>query len=228
MEFKEGTHVFTSDGEDIGSIDRVVLDPRSNEVRGIVVRQGWLFTEDKVVPIELVDTAVEDRVTLRRSEANLQDLPEFEETYYVPLNEEDFASPDGLTGTPVSYASPLYTYPPVGTAWWGYGAYLGYPPVDAGLAPDYAERVKQNIPEGTVAVKEGARVLSRQGEHVGDVERIYADPDTNQVTHIVVSQGLLFKSRKLVPTNWIQQANEEEVMLTVNTSVVDHLPDYQE
>ncbi len=57
MEFKAGTHVYTADGKDVGSIDRVILDPHTNEISGIVVKQGWLFTEDKVISIDLVETA---------------------------------------------------------------------------------------------------------------------------------------------------------------------------
>ena len=32
MQFKQGTHVYTSDGQDVGTVDRVVLDPQTNEV----------------------------------------------------------------------------------------------------------------------------------------------------------------------------------------------------
>jgi len=222
MIFKEGTHVFSSDGEDIGTVDRLILDPSTNEVSGIIVRKGWLFTEDKVVPIGLVDTATEERIRLRRSERALEELPEFEETYYVPLSEADFVN-DSVTA-PVGTAAPLYIYPPIGTPWWGYGSSFGNSPF--GYMPDYAEQTQQNIPQGSVAVKEGARVLSRTGEHVGDIAEVMIDSQTNQATHVVISAGLLFKHHKLIPTNWIKSASEDDVTLTVNTSVVDRLPEY--
>ena len=223
MQFKQGTHVFTSDNHDVGTVDRVILDPRTDEVNGLVVRKGWLFTEDRVVPIGMEATATEDRVILRRSEAIIEDLPEFEETYYVPAGERDYHA--GTVVGSESYAEPLYNYPPAGTAWWGYGAYLGAPPVD--VRPDYAERVHKNIPEGMVAVKEGARILSLDGDHVGSVEEIFTDAETNHATHIIISQGLLFKDRKLIPTNWVKEAGEDEIILTVNTQLIDSLPEYQ-
>ncbi|MFN8447928.1 MAG: PRC-barrel domain-containing protein [Anaerolineae bacterium] len=40
MQFKQGTHVYTSDNQDVGTIDRVVLDPQNDEVVGLVVRKG--------------------------------------------------------------------------------------------------------------------------------------------------------------------------------------------
>ena len=232
MEFKAGTHVYTADGKDVGSIDRVILDPHTNEISGIVVKQGWLFSEDKVISIDLVNTTAEDRVTLRKTKHDLHKLPPFEETYYVPLEEEDY--PKGLSEKAVTfpdYAPPIsYSYPPLGTAWWGYGGYFGLPPAepnaDSEYGADYVQRTKTNIPEGTIAVREGARVMSTDDQHVGDVEEVFTDPQSNYATHILISQGRFFKEHKLVPTNWIKSERENEVQLTVSTSLVERLPDY--
>ena len=225
MEFKQGTHVYTSDGKNVGSIDRVVLDPSTDEVTDLIVRKGW-FSEDKVVPLGLVETTAEDRVTLDKTENDLPPLLKFEETYYAPAYDNqpqggDSAYPQGYT------VAPMYSYPPLGVAWWGwgYGGNMGYGPDMA--EPDYMKRVQDNIPTGTVAVKEGARVLSLEGDHIGNVDEIFTDTATNRVAHLIISQGLLFKERKLIPTNWIKLAGEDDVMLTVKTKVVDNLPEYK-
>ncbi len=232
MEFKAGTYVYTTDGKDVGSIDRVILDPRSNEISGIVVKQGWLFSEDKVISIDLIASASEDRVTLRQTKHDLNKLPPFEETYYVPLEEEDY--PQGLSEKAIArtnYAPASYAYPPVGTEWWGYGGYFGLPPAEpvatSDYGADYIQRTKTNIPEGTIAVREGARVMSVDNQHVGDVEEVFTDPASNAATHILISQGHFFKEHKLVPTNWIKSERENEVQLTVNTSLVERLPSYE-
>ena len=88
MQFKDGTAVFTSTGEEVGHIDRVVIDPGTKEVTGIVVRKGFLFTEDKVVPISLIAAATDERVTLREDAGDLQALPDFEETHYIAYDDE--------------------------------------------------------------------------------------------------------------------------------------------
>ncbi len=224
MQFKHGTHVYTSDGQDVGTVDRVVLDPQTNEVNDLVVRKGWLFIEDKVVPLALVASAAEDRITLRKSGSDLQKLPKYEETYYVRAADNGIVPHVNDAPPSREYSEPVYGYPPVGTAWWGGGAYLDYMPLD--LQPEFVARVQKNIPDGTVAVREGARVVSRDGKHVGDVEEIFTDPTSNRMTHIVISQGVLFKDRKLIPTNWIKAESEEEVSLTVETEVVNNLPEY--
>ncbi len=224
MEFKQGTHVYTSDGKNVGSIDRVVLDPRTDEVTDLIVRKGW-FSEDKVVPLALVETTSEDRVTLDKAEHDLPTLLKFEETYYAPAY--DNQPQGGDSAYPQGYAAPVYSYPPLGMAWWGwgYGGNTGYAP-DM-VEPDYMKRVQDNIPVGTVAVKEGARVLSLEGDHIGNVDEVFTEAATNRVTHLIISQGLLFKERKLIPTNWIKLAGEDDVMLTVKTKVVHKLPEYK-
>jgi uncharacterized protein YrrD len=225
MQFKHGTHVYTSDGQDAGTVDRVVLDPQTNEVSNLIVRKGWLFIEDKVVPIGLVENATEDRVTLRETQGDLQKLPKYEETYYVTAADNGAMKSGNAVPPSGNYTEPLYSYPPVGASWWGAPGYIDYMPVD--LQPKFTAHVQKNIPEGTVAVREGARVVSREGKHVGDVEEVFTDPTSNRVTHLVISQGVLFKERKLIPTNWIKAESEEEVSLTVETNVVNNLPEYK-
>jgi len=224
MQFKQGTHVYTSDGRDAGTVDRVVLDPQTNQVTDLVVRKGWLFIEDKVVPIEMVASAAENRVTLRQTESDLQKLPKYEETYYVRAAEEDLHNGNGTPRVSEDYPEPVYSYPPVGATWWGVGAYNDYMPID--LQPEFTPRVQKNIPEGTVAVREGARVLSHDGKHVGDVEEVFIDSASNRAAHLLISHGTLSKTHKLIPTNWIKEEDDDEVILTVDTSVVDHLPEY--
>ena len=221
MKFRKGVHVFTADDQDIGVVDRVVLDPHTSEVTGVIVRQGVLFTEDKVVPIDLIGSATEERVTLRKSEQALHELPPFEERYFVSAHQAE-AEDEAI---PVPYADPLYAYPPLGTAWWINSPYGEVAPGD--IAPDVVERVHRNIPEGMLAIKEGARVLSSEDAHVGDVEEVFTDPDTNRATHFVISKGLLFKAHKLIPTSWVHLPGEDEVTLNVTASVVESLPDYQ-
>lgn len=222
MQFKAGTAVYSADGEDVGRIERAVINPHTREVTHLVVRQGFLFTEDKVIPVDLIASATEDRVVLIQTEDSLQDLPPFEETHYVPLDEDE------LGREPVyplaGYAAPLYGYPPVGTSWWGYGGYLGYrayPEIDT------IATTERNIPDDTVPLKEGARVVSAGGDHVGNVEQVIADAGSGRATHIVIAQGLLFKARKLVPTSWIRSIDEDEVRLSVGSRQLERLPDYE-
>src|SRR5512138_3834412 len=87
IEIKEGTSVFTSDGKEVGKINRFVLDPGTNEVTHIVVQKGWLLPEDKVIPIQMIASAGEDQVVLKE-DINLDELPSFEERQYIEVEED--------------------------------------------------------------------------------------------------------------------------------------------
>jgi uncharacterized protein YrrD len=218
MQFKEGTTVVTADGQEVGDLDRIVLNPSTEKVTHLVVRKGLLLPEDKLVPLDLVDAITEDQIALKETVAALSDLTDFEETYYLSYPEEGAKRP-----VPADYARPVYWYPPPGTPWWGFPAspYIGFtdtPPVT---------EVEQNIPEGTVALQEGADVISADGKHVGDVEQIFTETETNRATHFLISQGLLLKEKKLVPTAWIDTIGERAVSLVVKSDFLDNLPEYE-
>jgi uncharacterized protein YrrD len=214
MKLDENARVVTAQGESVGHVDRVVMDPRTKEVSHLVVRKGVLFPEDRVVPIGLIARSTDDQVTLREDAGDLQQLPIFEETHYVPLDDyERSRIPAGR------YVPPMYWSPPYPAVGWGtFG--LGY------YGPPYVTRTEKNIPEGTVALAEGARVISADGQHVGNVEQVLTEPQADRATHFVVSSGLFFKTRKLVPANWTSDLARDEVHLAVGAHLLEALRDY--
>ena len=212
MKFKQGASVYTADGQEIGRIDRVVIDLKTRQVTNVVIRKGLLFPDDRVASIHLVATATEDYINLREDIGNLHDLPKFEETHYIRM-------PDGKGGPDLLSANHsvglLYGYPPAG------------PMAGAEGAPTYTRRVEQNVPEGTVAVREGARVMAEDGKLVGWVEEILADPWTKQATDILISQGLLTREHKLIPILWVRKFDENEICLAVPAKILDVIKSYQ-
>lgn len=218
MEFKNGTEVRTAEGDKVGTIDRVVIDPKTNEVTHVVVRKGFLLPEDKVLRVEDITSASDVSVTLRDDIENLDDLPPYEERYYIPWED---AEDRHAAGTDT--AAPYYWYPPAGAAWWGTPGYTGNYSYAPYLTP---VEVVHNIPEGTVALKEGAKVYSRDGDHVGSVERLFVSAD-DRISHFVISEGLIFKTKKLVPTSWVTNVTEDEVYLAVDSTVLDRLEAFE-
>jgi uncharacterized protein YrrD len=214
MELKEGSTVFTFAGEQVGRINRFVLDPATNEVTHIVVEKGWLLPEDKVVPIDMVNSATEERVVLNEDPRDFEQLPPFEETHYVELTQADIPRVDD----PI-YSPAYYWYPPTG--------YIG----SLASGPEYYAwqpvETQRNIPADTVPLKEGARVMSSDEEHVGDVERLFLDSESHRATHLLISQGLLFKERRSIPMNWVRSVEEDEVHLWVPARVLERLPAFE-
>lgn len=235
MQLQKNEVVYTADGQQVGVIDRVVLDPSTNEISHLVLRQGWLFTEDKVVPIELVNLTDADHLQLRRDVKNLDQLPPFEEVSYIPYDGDAVAettepaetdatedSATTTTYTKVTDAFTLYGYPPIGMGWPEMNlGYYGYPD------ELYKVKVKRHIPTGTVALQEGATVVDSQGERVGTIRQIIINEQTKEATHLLIAEGWLFREERLVPINWVKDVTEDEVELYVKTDVLNQLPAHQ-
>lgn len=215
LQLRDGASVYTTDGEEIGHLDRVVLDPRTKQVTHLVVRHGILLAEDKIVRIDHVDEATEDRISLSEEVKDLDSLPPFEARHYVRLDQGEREAAE----YPENYASPSYLYPLVGSPTLGYP---GYP-----IQP-YTMQMERMIKDREIPLREGAAVYSREGEQVGSVDQVFADADSGDITHILISRGLLFKTEKLVPSHWIEQVGEESVRLHVGKGMLEDLPDYEE
>ncbi|MGM0401160.1 MAG: PRC-barrel domain-containing protein [Chloroflexota bacterium] len=214
MRFRENADVLSADGEKVGELERVVLDPADQRITHIVVRQGFLFSTDKILPANLVQTAMEEQVILSLDADELEYLPNFEEENFVPLHEKEEAEQRRVR--------PVYWYPPAGAPWGvTAGATLG---VGAPTIPPYVVEEEKHVPEGTVALRQGATVVSSDGERVGKVKTILTDPDEHRATHLVIARGLVFQEEKLIPTVWIATVTEDEVLLTVASETLRDLP----
>jgi sporulation protein YlmC with PRC-barrel domain len=203
MELKQNASVLTADAREVGHLGRVVVNPQTKEITHLVVRKGLLFTEDHVVPIDYVDWATEDQITLRHAAGDLRTLPPFEEQHGT-LVDEGLARPNMI--------------PPADQA-----------PVLAGMSEGYRPppgqrlmaHIEQNIPDGTVALKEGAKVITADGKHAGTVEYIATGPDTLQITHLQITKGLLTKEKRPIPIAWVSLLGEDEVHLSVDQKTLE-------
>ncbi|MAT43299.1 MAG: hypothetical protein CL609_13245 [Anaerolineaceae bacterium] len=211
MKFINGAEVFSSGNEKLGNIERVVLHPETNEVSHLVVSKGFIFKTDKVIPIEWVDKASEDKVILKKSETAYEDLPDFEESLFLPI---DWTQPKR------QYVRSAYWYPSY--PFWGRTgtAFVQYP-------AHYVTQKMRNIPADSVALEEGAKVYSRDEEDLGDVEEVLVNEEHHTATHIIVSSGLLDKTQKMIPTFWIKSVNEDGLYLSIDEELYENLPEYQ-
>jgi len=210
MQFQKEAKVISANGEQIGQIDRVVLKPEDKTVTHIVVDTGSLFKkEEKVIPIRLVASATETQILLSDEARDLDALPPFEEMHLVETNEDmDKPHPSSADASTMIY---------------------GYPVAGVSAVPEVidkvATKIEQNIPDGTVAMKEGAKVISAEGKRVGSVERVLAEVPTERITHLLVSTGIFTKEMKLIPVTWVNVMGENEIHLYVKKASVKKLPD---
>jgi uncharacterized protein YrrD len=214
MQFYHGAAVFSADGKEAARVDRVVIDPQTNLVTHLVLRKGWLFSADKVAPMELVTAGADGAIVLQLKAEQLSELSDFEEKQYLVVDEHALSSdlkPDALVPAPSLYWNPSYPEPPMVT------------PRDHGVISE----TRLNIPEGTVAIKPGAKVVSSAEKPIGHIDMVLMSPAPERVTHVLISHGLLLMDHKLVPVRWIDQWHGDEVRLAITSKMFDSLPSFE-
>ncbi|MCA1787358.1 MAG: PRC-barrel domain-containing protein [Desulfobacteraceae bacterium] len=213
MHFKKNSDVLTHEKNLVGQIDRVVIDPATDEVSHLVVQKGFFFTEDKVVPITDIETNSGEAVILKKTAAP-DDYSEFDETQYVPNGGvEDFNRRQTDEARKLLWYHSAVKAPNLKSA-----------PYPSDHKPLYHKKTHRHIPDDAVALEEGADVLDTDGKQLGTIEDIYAEEETFKITHVLVSTGMIKKDRKLVPVNWIKDIDEDAVQLHINSRVFENLP----
>lgn len=231
MQFKKHAEVVSSDGEKIGTLDRVVIDPKTREVAYLVVRSGLLLPEDKLIPVGLLHSVEENRIEVKASRNDLNQLLRYDDQHYIPAEHWRDSVDDVDT---------YYWYPPA-FGLHSMGQYPAFSAIPVTSRPDInpdptmkqtppVESVRpamdKDVPSNMVELKEGAKVIARDDKDVGHIERLLVDQETDRVTHLVLSRGMLLKQSKLVPAYWLTDVHDNEVHLAVDSDFLSKLPDY--
>ncbi len=209
LEVHENARVFTAHDEHLGKVDHIVIDPLTRMVSHIVVRKGIFFPEDKVIPIDVVATATEERINLDQ-DVDPDRFPPFLEYHYVPLEEpiEDLSASAGTAPAPF----PFVWYGPYGVA-----------------SPTYETTMRtvteRNIPDRAVALEPGIPVLATGRREVGRLEEVILT-DFGSATHIVISDDGFNPVRKAIPINWVDAISENEIRLGVVEHMVQSIKPY--
>jgi uncharacterized protein YrrD len=203
--FQKNANVANASGKQIGSLERVVLHPETKVITDVVIQSGGLFNKEyRVVPVDLIAETTEKEIVLRNGAEDLETFPIFEQEQLLTPEERPFSPPTDV---------PEVIY---GVS--GMGPAVVPRPED-----QFVSKVEQNIPEGTVALKEGAKVLTADDKHIGNVNRVLADPATARATHLIISQGLLATEKKLIPMELVTILDDEAVHLGVTESAIQAL-----
>ena len=164
------------DGEDIGSVDRAIVDPRTNEVTHVVVSTGAIFGRDIVVPREDIERANQDGDTIQLdlSKDELERFPDF-----MP---EDFGAP------PPTWVAPAgYGFPASGYAWpIAMDPMMG--PVPMAIPEEFVNDEDVEEPD-QVTLTKGALVLDRHDDDIGVVDDMRFDAETGQLQGFVLRVG---------------------------------------
>jgi uncharacterized protein YrrD len=215
MRVKSGSDVYSADGRKIGRVRGVIMPSGSDAVTGIIIARGFIFNEDRMIPVDWVAQTTEDGdIRLREEHQAFDELERFDETQYVA---KDMSNPDYM-GLPDVY-------------YYGAAAYI---PNAANLGPALAieeirhEAFEMGVEDNDITLRVGIEVVTSDDQYIGKVDEIIASPPENRLSHFVISSGGLFATRKMIPITWIAELGSERILLAVNREFMERLPDFDE
>jgi uncharacterized protein YrrD len=217
MKIELGAKVSTTDDREIGTIDKLILDPETGDVHSIVVHKGMLFGRDIEIPLDAIVGQRDGMVQIQYTTDQLDDLPRFfEDSYTTPPPERS-----------TEYASG-YGYPVGSLLWpsrWS-GPISGEPYGHDAIGEVRDEVATMHLAQdlSNAVIEEGSEVRSRDGEKVGEVHRLVFDPATGRPTMLVVRKGFLFTEDVEVPAGLISSVDDDKVYLDIRH---DELKRYQ-
>jgi len=102
--------------------------------------------------------------------------------------------------------------------------YYGYDSLDGMAEPMANVYRKENVPEGTVTVSRGMSVEALDG-FVGTVDELVINPNTGQVTHMVLRTGHIWGSAEVtIPVSQIESIDALAVHLDRDKNSIETLP----
>lgn len=211
-ELHDNAMVRSASGEDLGEIERFVIDPSSREVTHLVVKEGLIFKDRRVISVDEIDH-VDAEGPVLSAEIRSDDLPLFETEHYVPVDEVTRGRVDSRLGE-----ASMWRYPTLTT-----GFYPAYP----GMAIPYRTESEMttvrdlNIPSGTAVVDDRTPVESASGQVVGTVTEVAID-DEGRLSHLAVDVDGV-EGDRIVPSHWIESVGENRIELAVGEEALRHL-----
>jgi uncharacterized protein YrrD len=189
-------------GQEIGRVERVVLDRNSYEATHLVVKQGGLLNSRHVLmPFDWVTGSEHDRVLIDRGEDEIEELPNFEMQHYLRLDqlEEEHVEHPRSSIKPSDWIN--YVVPFVANA-------FGEPYHPPGVVV-----TDQLLSNSESAVNRGLPVESSDGHKVGEVHEVLLNETDWRLSGIVITRGFILKHPMRVPADWVSSIGRDRIAL---------------
>jgi uncharacterized protein YrrD len=80
-------------------------------------------------------------------------------------------------------------------------------------------------PASYLTLSEGVRVYSREGESLGEVEHVLADPEVDVFDGFVIDTSVLPGGRRFVDASQVESIHERGVLLNLDQESAQRLPE---
>lgn len=194
LHLERGAPVKNSEGKEIGGIDRIVFDAKAQRVTHIVLRKGVILKTDRVIPVDALERS-ENGVAIA-TDTDPKAFPKFEQSDYVYDTHSDFY-----------VANPAVAMGPMGPT--------GAPDTEMRRHRD------RNIPEDAIALRANSDVIASDGERIGRINEVVADPADDRTVQIIVAGGKGDRTKHALPASLVTSIAENEIHLGIDSSEVD-------
>lgn len=211
-----GDKVFSKDGQGLGEVKHLVIDPAKRELEAFIVDKG-LFDRGRVCDLGYVDNVDGDRVVLKLVKTDAENLPEWVEQEFIQFNQSSGMSSGGRTFDN-STGGTWYHMGPAGGGVPSTGASSFFQPAIVG---DVATTIVSPIDESDIVIGKGTEVFSIDGYKLGKVEELTFD-DEGKISGFSFEQGHIFSKKDFsVSVDDVDGLTSEYVRLKVTKASLD-------
>lgn len=206
-----GVPVEATDGR-AGKVERLIFDPSSHAITGIVVVQGWLLPNDVVVPIDRVESAGEDSLRVDATVDQVRQMPTFCFAQYT--------EPPEAWIPPVDMAASMYLFPasPYAVGAFELPAAVETQPLD--------HQTESGLPPGTIDIGADSEVFCLDGRG-GSIDRALTDGPSDEITHLVVRHGAILHHDMVVPIGCVLKTDADGVHLNISRAELETMPRFK-
>ena len=195
-----GTKVRCLDGR-CGKLAKIAVDPATLQVTDLIVEEGFLLKQARALPFSTLAYAELEDILLLLNNDDLRGYAEYREKVF----ERPATAQDGHSGSRTEEVSyPTFTTPydpgmPIGTI---------------------KERIRQGISSKLEVITKGTLVKNSEGI-VGRLSHLMTDPETGEITNLVVQQGFMFPEQLVVPVYFVESISEDGIFLILLDEELD-------
>ena len=180
-----------------GHVRAVILNPESDVITHLVVKESKTPHSERLVPIDMIDASLTDNIHLKLNARNLQSLPPFFDMNYVRTT-----IPHYVQMSDIAYRDPIVL-----------------------REKKLAEEKIYHIPINELAVNRGSLVYSADGNAIGNVDEFLVDENTGRITRLVLRKGPIFSQKDVfIPVAEIKSFKENSLRLKLKNGTVEKLP----
>jgi sporulation protein YlmC with PRC-barrel domain len=183
-------------GSECGEITYIILNPITDNVTDVVMRDHEIPQVERLIPIELITKSSSDTVQLNIPKDLIHSYPPFQHTDFIKIS-----TPLTSKGMPINFMWPYV------------------------IAEDrYIPLESESIPPEELAIHRNAHVDAIDGR-VGKVDEFLIDPDTGHITHLILREGHLWGQKDIsIPVSAIKRIGKDTVQLNLDKRSIGKLP----